>query len=93
MARVIAAAVKAGYKHIDTAKVYGTEPLMGPVLAKMIADGELKREDLYITCKVWVIQKYIDRPAQFFDPSTQWSLYICMHVVPTFQHFFAHFYI
>lgn len=52
MVRVIGAAIKAGYKHIDTAKVYGTEPLMGPALAKMIEAGELQRDDLFITCKV-----------------------------------------
>lgn len=52
MARVIAAAIKAGYRHIDTAKVYGTEPLMGPVIAKLIESGEIKREDIFITCKV-----------------------------------------
>ncbi|XP_067946660.1 aldo-keto reductase family 1 member B1-like [Watersipora subatra] len=53
MARVISAAVKAGYRHIDTAKIYGTEPLIGPVLTQLIESGEIKREEVFITCKVW----------------------------------------
>jgi len=60
MVRVIGAAIKAGYKHIDTAKVYGTEPLMGPALAKMIEAGELQRDDLFITCKVWCTDHHPD---------------------------------
>ena len=52
MARVIETAIKAGYRHIDTAKVYGTEPLIGPVITKLIEQGTIKREDVFITCKV-----------------------------------------
>lgn len=52
MAKVISAAINAGYRHIDTAKIYGTEPLIGPVLTEVFKSGELKREDVFITCKV-----------------------------------------
>lgn len=52
MNQVIRAAIKAGYRHIDTAKVYATEPLIGPVLSDMIKNDEIKREEVFITCKV-----------------------------------------
>ena len=52
MARVTKAAIRAGYRHIDTAKSYGTEPLMGPALSELIADGEISRGELFITSKV-----------------------------------------
>lgn len=52
MAAAIKAAVAAGYNHVDTAKVYGTEPLIGPVLSEMFSAGTTKREDIFITCKV-----------------------------------------
>ena len=52
MERVITAAIKAGYRHIDTAKKYGNEHLIGHVIKKLIDAGTIKREELFITCKV-----------------------------------------
>ncbi|CUM57723.1 unnamed protein product [Debaryomyces tyrocola] len=45
-------AVRAGYRHIDTAWYYGTEPYIGEALKVLFAEG-YKREDLFITSKVW----------------------------------------
>jgi 2,5-diketo-D-gluconate reductase B len=44
----VAAALKAGYRHIDTARKYGSEPAVGEA---MRASG-LKREDIFLTTKV-----------------------------------------
>eukprot|EP01045_Picozoa_sp_COSAG04_P009257 COSAG04_NODE_531_length_12994_cov_3.113687_13_plen_212_part_00 len=44
-------ALDAGYKAIDTAQRYGTEPPIGAVLAARFASGSLKREDVFITTK------------------------------------------
>lgn len=53
----VAAAVKEsilnGYRHIDCASVYGNEKEIGKVLAELFRDGVVKREDLWITSKVW----------------------------------------
>jgi len=52
----IAVAVKGaaavGYRHFDCAAVYGNEHLIGPALQEMMASG-VRREDLWITSKLW----------------------------------------
>lgn len=42
-------AIKAGYRHIDTAEGYGTEPELG----RAIEDSDVPREQLFITTKVF----------------------------------------
>ncbi|WP_288531794.1 aldo/keto reductase, partial [uncultured Secundilactobacillus sp.] len=42
-------ALKAGYRHIDTAAAYGNEESVG----KAIHDSGVKREDLFVTTKLW----------------------------------------
>ncbi|KAF0904451.1 hypothetical protein E2562_034561 [Oryza meyeriana var. granulata] len=53
VADVIAAAVKAGYRHIDCAPLYKNEHEIGAALKKLFNDGVVKREDLFITSKIW----------------------------------------
>jgi methylglyoxal/glyoxal reductase len=42
-------ALEAGYRHIDTAKLYGNEEDVGLV----IGQSPVKREDVFVTTKVW----------------------------------------
>lgn len=42
-------ALKAGYKHIDTAAVYGNEEFIG----KAIQDSGVDRDEIFVTTKVW----------------------------------------
>ncbi|CAG2179597.1 unnamed protein product, partial [Oppiella nova] len=53
MDRVINDAFDIGYRHIDTAYVYQNEELIGRTLKKMFESNKTKREDLFITSKVW----------------------------------------
>ena len=42
-------ALETGYRHIDTAAIYGNEAGVG----RAIAQGGVAREDLYVTTKLW----------------------------------------
>jgi len=53
----VAAAVKTalanGYRHIDCAAIYGNEGEIGGALSEVFAAGSLKREDVFVTSKLW----------------------------------------
>lgn len=53
--QAVKAAVKAGYRQIDTAWAYGTEPYVGAAIKELLEEGSIKREDLFITTKVWPV--------------------------------------
>lgn len=45
-------AIDRGYRHIDTGLTYGSEKDIGVALKEKIAEGVIKREDMFITTKV-----------------------------------------
>ena len=53
MNRVLNDAIELGYRHIDTAYIYQNERLIGNALKQMFETNKTKREDLFITSKVW----------------------------------------
>ncbi len=53
VAAAVNKAVHYGYRHIDCASVYGNENHIGKVLSEIFRSGFLKRDDLWITSKVW----------------------------------------
>ncbi|XP_028160457.1 aldo-keto reductase AKR2E4-like [Ostrinia furnacalis] len=53
MRQTINWAVEAGYRHIDTASLYGNEEDIGRGIADVIGKGLVKREDLFVTTKLW----------------------------------------
>jgi diketogulonate reductase-like aldo/keto reductase len=55
---VKAAILEHGYRHIDTAKIYWNEDKIGEALAYCIKEGGVKREDLFITTKLWQTDKF-----------------------------------
>ncbi|KAI5642655.1 aldo/keto reductase family domain-containing protein [Phthorimaea operculella] len=53
MRQTINSAVEAGYRHIDTASLYGNEDQIGLGIKDVISRGLVKREDLFVTTKLW----------------------------------------
>lgn len=50
----VLSAIRAGYRLIDTAAVYGNEDAVGDAVREAIATGLCTREELFITSKLWV---------------------------------------
>lgn len=46
-------ALELGYRHIDTASLYGNERGVGQGIADAVAANVVKREDIFVTTKVW----------------------------------------
>ena len=46
-------ALDAGYRHFDFAADYANEHALGPALSQVISSGKVKREELWITSKLW----------------------------------------
>lgn len=49
----VKAAIYAGYRHIDTATNYKNEHLVGEAISECIDEMIVKREDMFITTKLW----------------------------------------
>ncbi|MED2791044.1 aldo/keto reductase [Bacillus wiedmannii] len=53
LVEAIKAAIKAGYRSIDTAAIYGNEAAVGEGIRAGIEANGISREELFITSKVW----------------------------------------
>ena len=50
---VVRKAIEIGYRHFDCASFYGNEAEIGNAISDAINQGAVKREDLWITSKLW----------------------------------------
>uniref|UniRef100_A0A0A9Y8X7 1,5-anhydro-D-fructose reductase n=2 Tax=Lygus hesperus TaxID=30085 RepID=A0A0A9Y8X7_LYGHE len=51
--RAVKHAIDVGYRHIDTALYYQNEKEIGRAVSEKIADGIIRREDIFLTSKLW----------------------------------------
>ncbi|MGD1205318.1 aldo/keto reductase [Mycobacterium seoulense] len=49
----VKAAVEAGFRHLDAAERYRNEAEVGAALKELFAAGTVRREDLFVTTKLW----------------------------------------
>ena len=65
--RAVLEALKAGYRHIDTAAIYQNEESVG----QAIKDSRVPREELFVTTKLWNSQQTYEQARQAFEESLE----------------------
>ena len=61
----VRSALKLGYRHVDTARVYGNERDVG----KALKDSGIPRQDIFVTTKVWNTDQGYDTTLRAFEAS------------------------
>jgi diketogulonate reductase-like aldo/keto reductase len=61
----VIAAVRAGYRHVDTARIYGNEADVGAA----VRDSGVPRDQIFVTTKLWNADQGYDRALGAFDAS------------------------
>lgn len=63
----VATALQAGYRLIDTAKIYGNEASVG----RAVRDSGLPRDEIFVTTKLWNADQGYDAALRAYDASLQ----------------------
>ena len=63
------AALEAGFRTIDTAERYRTEKEVGEALHEILAEGKVKREEVFLITKVWNTNHRPERAKLAFEAS------------------------
>ncbi|MFJ7646141.1 aldo/keto reductase [Lysinibacillus sp. NPDC097279] len=70
-AEMVKNAIEVGYRSIDTAAIYGNEEGVGEGIKQALASTGLRREDLFITSKVWNNGLSYDETIAAYEESLQ----------------------
>lgn len=62
-------AVKTGYRLIDTAAAYENETAVGKAIKRVFEEGIVKREDLFVTTKLWITDTSYEKAKEGFQRS------------------------
>ena len=62
-------AIKTGYRLIDTAAIYMNEEAVGAAIKEAVETGLVKREELFVTTKVWVSDASYEGAKKAFERS------------------------
>lgn len=65
----VQAAIRAGYRNIDTAAAYHNEASVGEGVRRGMAECGLAREDIFVSTKVWNDHRGYDKTMQAFEAS------------------------
>jgi diketogulonate reductase-like aldo/keto reductase len=65
--KAVSHAIKCGYRHVDAAAVYDNEKSVGEGIRKGLQEAGLKREELFVTSKVWNTERGYDRTMRAFE--------------------------
>ena len=83
---ILVDAIDIGYRHFDTASIYGTEEPLGEAVSKALELGLIKkRDEVFITSKLWCTDAHHDlvlkalkttlKQASFFTPFFQFVFF------------------
>lgn len=67
--KAVSKALSVGFRHFDCAERYRNEEAIGEAIADAIADGTVRREDLFVTTKLWNTNHRPDRVKPAFEAS------------------------
>ena len=70
-AGLVTKALEAGYRHIDTAALYGNEEGVGEAIRTFTAASGVSRDEIFLTSKVWNSDQGYDQTLRAFDLSME----------------------
>ncbi|MUN75665.1 aldo/keto reductase [Enterococcus casseliflavus] len=70
-AEAVYQAIKAGYRLIDTASIYGNEKETGEGIKRAITEGLVTREKLFVTSKLFILQASEDKAKETIEHSLE----------------------
>ena len=73
-------AIEAGYRHLDSASDYANEEEVGEGIKAAIDQGVCKREDLWITSKLWNTYHHPDDDRYSIVLMLSIDLLFCIHL-------------
>ena len=62
-------ALDVGFRHIDCAERYGNEDRVGVAIQEVLEAGKVRREDIFVTTKLWNTNHRPERVAPAFEAS------------------------
>ncbi|MCM3440582.1 aldo/keto reductase [Metabacillus halosaccharovorans] len=71
LVNALKAAIKHGYRSIDTAAIYGNEEGVGEGIREGLKEAKISRQDLFVTSKVWNADLGYELTLKAFESSLQ----------------------